>query len=110
MIRLAHWLLTVLIFLLGALHTGIGFYCKHLNEDTLWFIGSGIAIIFAGLFNLLAILTSTKSVQIVATAVNLVAAGLFILALQVMSEVQVYVGLALFILAALLSFLRNRPH
>src|SRR4051794_29457573 len=101
MIKIAHWTVTILILLLGSLHTGIGFYCKHLSEGTLWFIGSGVAILFAGLFNLLAIVSAEKQVRIATLIVNIVTLGLFVYALQVIDGIQAYIGVGLFVLAAL---------
>ena len=106
--KAAHWVVTVFILLLGAVHTGIGFYCKHLSENTLWFIGSGIAILFAGLFNLLVIIVGTKPVRLITFVVNIVTAGLFVYAAQVMQETQVYVGIAIFILATILTIIKGK--
>ena len=100
MIKILQWVITVLILLLGAVHTAIGFYCKHLDEDTLWFIGSGIAIIFAGMFNLLFIVVPAKQVRTMTLIVNAIVLALFILALQVLTGVQVYIGVMLFLSAA----------
>lgn len=107
MIKAAHWVVTVLILLLGAVHTGMGFYCKELSEGTLWFIGAGIAITFAGLFNLAMILTPVKPVRIIALVVNAAMAGLFVYAAQVLHGAQVYIGIVLFVIAAALTFIRR---
>jgi hypothetical protein len=90
------------MLLLGVTHTAIGFYCRQFSEGTLWFIGSGIAVIFAGLFNMLMILAPSKQTRFITLAVNVAVAALFVLAMQVISGVQVYVGIGLFMGAALL--------
>lgn len=106
-IKSVHWIIAVLIVLLGAVHTGMGFYCMELNENTLWFIGSGIALMSGGLFNFLQILTYSRPVWIVTLVVNVVNAGLFLLATQVIAGPHVYFGLALFVLAAFLTFAKK---
>jgi hypothetical protein len=76
-------------------------------KGTLWFIGSGIAIIFAGLFNVLMVLVPARHTRIMTLLVNAVALGLFILAARVIPEAHVYAGMALFLLAGVLTFLRR---
>ena len=43
-----------IIILLGMVHISFAFPL-HMNTDTLWFVGTGMAIIFSGLLNLIAI-------------------------------------------------------
>lgn len=86
----------------------MGAYCKVFNEDALWFIGSGIAIILAGLFNMLVCMNEGRTVQIVTVIVNVFITGLFVAAMQVLHGPQVYIGITLFLLAAVLTMLRMR--
>jgi hypothetical protein len=44
-VRVAHWILSVLMILLGTIHSLMAFHCRDLDEGTLWFLGAGIAII-----------------------------------------------------------------
>ena len=110
MIKATYSASTWLILLLGAAHTGIGFYCRHMSASTLWFIGSGMAIIFAGLFNLLLILSPTKTVAVVTVIMNAAVFGLFLLAAQVISGMQVYAGLALFFIAESLALAGRKQY
>lgn len=68
-----------------------------MNTDTLWFIGAGMAIIFAGLLNLVAIDKGgskfTKSIAIITNAFN--CAG-FCFALPILNQPQVYIGITVF--------------
>lgn len=91
-------ILSWIILLLGAVHIRFAFPL-HPNADTLWFTGSGMAIVFAGLLNLVALDRGgsffTKSL---ALAANACLGALFGFALVILHEPQVYVGLALFVL------------
>lgn len=107
MIKIAHWVVTMLILLLGAVHIGIGFYCRQVSEDTLWFIGAGVAILFAGLFNLLMNVVTAKPACIITLIVNAATLGLFVYAIQVLAGVQVYIGIGLFASATVLAFIRQ---
>src|SRR6188474_2677431 len=69
----------------------------HMNTDDLWFIGTGIAIIFAGLLNLLAIdRGGSKFTKIVAVTVNAFNFAMSCFALQMLDNAQVYVGITIF--------------
>ena len=68
-----------------------------MNEGTLWFIGSGIAVIFAGLLNYVAIERGgTRFSKSIALLVNTISCGLFFLALPILGEPQVYIGIVVF--------------
>jgi hypothetical protein len=101
--KTAYWLVVVLILLLGCIHSLIALFCREFNEDNLWFLGSGMAILFSGVINILRILNHSGSVRVAAITVNLSVVMLFVLALWVLPEAQVYVGIALFLGAAFLS-------
>jgi hypothetical protein len=70
-----------------------------MNTDTLWFIGAGMAIIFAGLLNLVAIDRGgskfTKAIAIVTNAFN---CAMFCFALLILNEPQVYIGIVIFLI------------
>jgi hypothetical protein len=71
----------------------------HMNTDTLWFVGAGMAIIFSGLLNLVAIDRDgskfTKTVAVIINAFNCI---LFCFALPILNEPQVYVGITIFLI------------
>ncbi len=104
MIKLAHWILTIAIILLGAIHCFIAFYCRILDKDTLWFLGAGIAIIFAGLFNAIFLQVDVRPIKAITILVNIIMTSLFIFASQVMSGSQVYIGITLFAMVTILMF------
>jgi hypothetical protein len=66
-------IVSYVIILLGVVHISFAFPL-HMNTDTLWFVGAGMAIIFAGLLNLVAIdgggSKFTKSVAVIVNAFN----------------------------------------
>ena len=104
MTRILHWIVSVLILLLGLIHSAMTFTCMVFDQNALWFFGSGIAIVFASIFNFLALTTYASGNRIAAISVNLIMASMFIMAaVKVLLEVQVYLGIGLFALAALLT-------
>jgi hypothetical protein len=70
-----------------------------MNTDTLWFVGAGMAIIFAGLLNLIALDKNgskfTKSIAVVVNGANYT---MFSFALPILNEPQVYVGITIFLI------------
>lgn len=92
--------IAVVIILLGVLHMYFAFPIQ-LNTDTLWFVGTGMGIIFAGLLNLVAIHGGGSIfTYTVAIITNFIACALFGFALVVLREPQVYFGVAIFLLSA----------
>lgn len=70
-----------------------------MNTDTLWFIGAGMAIIFAGLLNLVAIdRGGSKFTKSIAVLVNAFNCAMFCFALLILNEPQVYVGITIFLI------------
>ena len=106
--RAAHWVVTILILLLGVIHSGMTFTCMELNEDALWFLGSGIAIVLSGGFNLLALTSQIRQTRAAAIAVNCIMAAMFLLSLSVLRDAQVYIGITLFAFAAVLTWRNTR--
>ena len=70
---------------------------------TWFFISSGIIVLFAGLFNLLALLTKSRTVVFITIPVNLLLMGLCLYRLKAGPVVHVHTGVVLFLLAALLA-------
>lgn len=70
-----------------------------MNTDALWFVGAGMAIIFAGLLNLVAIERGgSKFTKAVAVFVNISNCTMFCFALPILNEPQVYVGIIIFLI------------
>lgn len=65
----------------------------------LWFVGAGMAIIFSGLLNLVAIdrggSTFTKRIAAIINVINCV---MFCFALPILNRPQVYVGISIFLI------------
>ncbi len=91
-------IVSYIIILLGMVHISFAFPL-HMNTDTLWFVGAGMAIIFAGLLNLVAIDRGgskfTKAIAVITNALN---CTMFCFALPILNEPQVYAGIIIFLL------------
>lgn len=95
--RLA-WLLSGGAVVLGLGHLSIAAMSfEQLSFDALWFAGSGLAIVVAGLFNLFALGASVdRKGGLILGIANLATSGFFAMALSIMPAPQVIVGLILF--------------
>ena len=99
------WVLVAVALLLSAAHLGLAAMTARAEWTlaVLWFAGSGLALLFAGLLNVLALRVGSDDP--VARAVwllgNLAAAGFFLLAWPLLKQPQVLVGVATFGLLAL---------
>jgi hypothetical protein len=70
-----------------------------MNTDTLWFVGAGMSIIFAGLLNLVAMERGgSKFTKLVAVITNALNCTMFCFALPILNEPQVYVGITVFLI------------
>jgi hypothetical protein len=85
-----------------ALHEGV-------YPEALWFLGSGIAIILAGIINMMLLITRLRSVQMIAAIVNMLMTVLFAIATKAVTEPQVYIGIYLFGTGVVLSLLFRKP-
>ena len=89
------------IIMLGVIHLGFALPL-YMNTYTLWFIGAGMAIIFAGLLNLVAIDRGgsrfTKTIAVITNVIN--CAG-FCFALPILNQPQVYVGIIIFLITSI---------
>ena len=95
--------------LMGIIHILFVFPINEFRLGHMWFIGSGIAILFAGIINLLG-QTSQKnktSFTLVLFA-NVIMCFLFIVGTMVLHEPQVYFGIVLFAALAVLTVLMKR--
>ena len=106
--RLIHKIATGLIVALGALHCA--FTAQNHDSfslDAMWFLGSGVAIILAGFLNVAALRigATDRVVKYLCLAANLFFTILFGVALFLLAQPQVIVGLALFLTATIAVFL-----
>ncbi len=94
-------IVSYIIILLGVVHISFAFPL-HMNTDTLWFVGAGMAIIFAGLLNLVALdRGGSKFTKAIAVVVNAFNCTMFCFALPILNEPQVYVGITIFLITTL---------
>lgn len=92
-------IVTGLIIVLGFLHVGFApFNFSSFDMDTMWFLGAGVAIILAGVLNLVVIRESGKDrlVRTLCLIANATLALLFGIALIQLTQPQIIVGLVLF--------------
>jgi len=112
-LKTAHRIVAYLIVLLGIAHLGFTFIAySRFSFGALWFIGSGLAIIFAGFLNIVLIGNEAAAADTAAWFLCLIAnatsALLFALALTLFTEPQVFVGLGLFAFATVGTLLLRR--
>ncbi len=108
MLKKLHLICSYLIVALGVVH--ILFTVRAYDGfslDAFWFVGSGMAIVFAGFLNLMFLKFTEKDliVWILCLLGNLFSTLLFIVGLFIIGEPQVFIGTLLFGFAALATFL-----
>lgn len=111
MLKTAHKILSAIIIALGVLHVSVTFYdYDSFSLRALWFAGAGVAIILAGFLNVILLRDVGKDrvVWLLCLLTNLIFAVMFVLALLVLPQPQVFVGAGLFIAATLFSLIRLR--
>jgi hypothetical protein len=112
-LKTVHTVCTYLIIALGALHLLFTFHdYDAFTLRALWFAGAGIAIVFAGFINLISIRLAGRDalVRTLCLISNLVVVALFVAALWLMRQPQVFAGVLLFALASIASLgARPRP-
>lgn len=82
-----------------------------LNTDTLWFVGAGMAIIFSGLLNLVAIdRGGSKFTKWIAVIINAINGTMFCFALLILKEPQVYAGITIFLITTLAFIVELTSH
>ena len=107
-----HRIVTGLIIALGILHLGFTpFNYRRFDMDAMWFLGSGLAIILAGFLNIAVIRGRgrDKLVWALGLITNLGFALLFGIGLLLLTQPQVFVGLALFGSATICTVLSRHP-
>jgi len=96
--------------LLGIIHQTFALGVDKFTQNTLWFIGSGFAVIFAGFLNVALIKISPKDslLRTLCIIANLTITILFVVALlTVMREPQVFVGIGIFAVLTVFSALEK---
>ena len=108
MLRTLHKIITGLIIALGVLHIFVTFVdYDEFSLRALWFASAGIAIILAGFVNLILLrdLGKDKVVWLLCLCTNFIFAGMFAAVLFLMQQPQVFLGVALFAIASITSYL-----
>jgi hypothetical protein len=108
MLRTTHEIVTGLIITLGALHVLVTFVdYDEFSLRALWFAGTGVAIILAGFLNIALSRVAGKDrvVWLLCLCANLIFTVMFVFALYLMQQPQVFIGVALFLVASITSYL-----
>jgi hypothetical protein len=94
-------IVSCIIIFLGIVHISFAFPL-HMNTDTLWFVGAGMAIIFSGLLNFVAMdRGGSKFTNAIAIIVNAFNCVMFCFALPILNQPQVYVGITTFLITTI---------
>ncbi len=113
MLKTAHKIITGLIIALGMLHVAFTFHdYDSFSLSALWFASAGVALVLAGFLNLILLRDAGKDkvVWLLCLLTNIIFAVMFALALFLLSQPQVFVGVALFVAAAITGFLIPRTN
>ena len=94
-----HSFISYSIILFGLIHIYFARCLESFDTYALWFIGSGMAIIFAGFINLARTKSSEKTIYFLCIYTNILTTVLFLIALMAMKGIQVYIGIGLFAFA-----------
>ncbi|HEV2880861.1 MAG TPA: hypothetical protein VGX24_06090 [Pyrinomonadaceae bacterium] len=106
MLKTIHIVCTCLIIALGVLHLLFTFHdYDEFTLGALWFASAGVAIIFAGFLNLISIRLAGRDAlaRTLCFVSNLVLTALFVAALWLMRQPQVFAGALLFAVASVAS-------
>jgi hypothetical protein len=107
---MAHKIITGIIIVLGVLHVLMTFHdYDSFSLSALWFASAGVAIILAGFMNVILLREAGRDMVVRALCLitNLTFAVMFVSALLILPQPQVFVGAALFIAATLFSLARS---
>jgi hypothetical protein len=102
-LKTAYKICSGLIVALGVTHA---LFTLHDYDEfslrSMWFFGSGLALVFAGFLNVANLRASGRDplVRALTVLTNVLCALLFVAALSLMRQPQVFVGVALFAFAA----------
>ncbi len=103
-----HSIVSYLIILLGIIHIYFVTCLNSFDTYALWFIGTGIAIIFAGFINLIRIKSVENIVFKISILTNISMMLLFFLSFFILQEPQVIVGVILFGTSLYFSSIKNK--
>ena len=97
-------IIPALIMLLGLINLSFAFPLQSLEFETLIFIGAGLAIVFAGVINLIALMSPHSIIIKLASLVcNAIMLALFVICITFLKEPQVFAGILLFLISTLFS-------
>lgn len=111
MLRTAHKILTGLMIALGSLHVLFTFHdYDTFSLRALWFASAGLAIILAGFLNIVLLrdVGKDKIVRLLCILTNIIFAVMFSAALFLMRQPQVFLGVALFTTATILTLIPRK--
>lgn len=111
MVNRFHQICTYLFIALGTIHTLLTpMLYKKLTPNTLWFVGSGLTMIFLGFLNIILRREAghDRVVRRLCFVANLICCGFGVLALIVIQEPQVLIGEFLLISLTLTSLRVNK--
>ncbi len=107
-LRSAYKICAWLIVALGCAHVAFTFHdYDEFSLRAMWFAGSGLALVFAGFLNVAHLRSGGRDpvVRALTVLTDAACALLFVAALSLMRQPQVFVGASLFALAALFAAL-----
>ena len=108
MLRRIALLLACLGLLLGAVHLGVLLVAgEGAPSLRLWFAGTGLAIVFAAVINLMALAIQARIAAWVAAGTSVSMAALFAAARPIVDGPQALIGLAVFLGLSILSVARG---
>lgn len=111
MLRTLYRVCTYLLVALGVAHVAFTFHdYDEFTLAALWFFGAGVGIVFAGFLNLIRLGEGGRAsiTRLLCLAANLTLVALFVAALALMRQPQVFLGLALSLVLTLGSLLADR--
>lgn len=111
MLRTIHKILTGLMIALGSLHILFTFHdYDEFSLRAVWFASAGVAIILAGFLNIVLLRDAGKDkvVRLLCVLSNVIFAVMFSAVLVLMRQPQVFFGIALFTVAAVITFVKPR--
>lgn len=109
MTRRVHWTAATATVLLGSGHIALTLPIHGtLSLTALWFAGSGLAMVFAGLMNMVALRAIDRASGLPAFLTSALSAAFFAMIWLSLKEPQVVVGLGLFVVMAGLSLTLGR--
>ena len=108
MLKTLYKISTYLIIVLGIAHSLFTIYAYgRWTLNAMWFLGAGLALIFAGFLNLILIRDGGKDsvVRLLCLSADALCFLLFVAALLLLTEPQVYIGLVLFAFESVAAFM-----